>query len=100
MIGEHPLDLLCQRLRIAQPAFHRHITKLVVRDAAPEEEGETRRELDVADAIRLTGRHRRGLFFDPVHEPRRHQDAGQRLLDPGVEVAGLAALRDRTRAAC
>ena len=57
-IGQHPPRLALQHGRIAQLALRRQVEQLVVGDAAPEEERQTRRQLDVADAIAL--RSRRG----------------------------------------
>jgi hypothetical protein len=38
LVSDHPLHLLRERLRIAQPALRRHLTQFLVRDAAPQEE--------------------------------------------------------------
>jgi hypothetical protein len=48
-IGEHALDLRAEHVRVVQPAVERRCQQIFVRDAAPEEEREPRRELDVAD---------------------------------------------------
>ena len=55
-----------EHARLTQPAARREIEQLVVRDAAPQEERQPRRELEIADAIgrcrawRMPARLRRG----------------------------------------
>ena len=44
--------------RILQPARDRRVEQLVVRDAAPQEERQPRRELEIADAVGDAGRQR------------------------------------------
>ena len=57
-IGQHPPHLPLEHGRILQLARARQRQQLVVRDAAPEEERQARRELDIADAIRRARRRR------------------------------------------
>ena len=47
-IGEHSARLLLELLGPAQPAANRRIEQLIVGDAAPEEERESRGELEIA----------------------------------------------------
>ena len=44
------------------------VEQLIVRNAAPEEERQARRQLQIADAIDRPGRARRGVPLDPEQE--------------------------------
>ena len=55
-VGEHPLDLLLEHAGLMQRLLLRDVQQLVVRDAAPQEERQPRRQLQIVDAI---GRIRR-----------------------------------------
>src|SRR5690606_7003934 len=91
-IGQHALDLSGVDLRVAEGALLRKLEQLVVRPAAPQEERQARRELDVVDRIdvpRLEIRAR--LRLDPIEELRAREDGHQPLLDARLEPAGLAA---------
>ncbi len=48
-VGEHSVHLRAQHAGLVEPPVERRLEQLVVRDAAPKEEREPRRELDVAD---------------------------------------------------
>ncbi len=78
-VREHALDLLIEHLRIAQPSFGRNVEQFIVGNAAPQEERQTRRKIDVADAIRLTGGDRRWFFLGAIDEAWRDQHARQLL---------------------
>ena len=75
------------------------VQQLVVGDAAPQEERQPRRQLEIADAIRRAAARRR-----PGRCSTRNRNCGltstarQRHLDAGVEVRLRAAPRDRARA--
>ena len=71
------------------------VEQLVVGDAAPEEEREARRELDVADRVRRSARGAFGLGFDPERERGARQNAAQRELDAGFEAAVRAPLLEK-----
>ena len=50
-IGQHPPRLLLEHRRLVQLALRRQVEQLVVGNAAPEEERQARRQLEVADPI-------------------------------------------------
>ena len=50
-IGQHPLDLLLQHDRVLQLALARERQQLLVREAAPEKEGQARRQREVVQPI-------------------------------------------------
>src|SRR6185295_19802777 len=85
-IAQHPLDLLLERRRIAQLAAYRRLPQFVVRHAAPEEERETRREIEIAQAIRGARRDAGGFTFDAEEEARRGENPLDAALNPLVEV--------------
>ena len=88
-IGEHAPHLLLEHRRIlaACPAAA-SVDQLVVRDAAPQEERQPRRQLEIADAIALAGRQRW-----PARSRR-----GRRIPDrPGCAAAPLRCRRRRCR---
>src|SRR6185503_3095727 len=68
-IGEHPAHLPFQRRTIAERALGGYGEELVIRNAAPEEEGQSRCEVELAHAIRLA-RGRRWLALDAEQKPR------------------------------
>ena len=90
-IGQHPAHLRRVHARVAQPALLRQAQQLVVRNAAPEEERQPRRQLQVAEPVGgvrprpAAGRARRGTGTpDP----------------PGCGAAPAARRRRTCRAAC
>ena len=85
-IAQHAPHLLLQLRRIAQPSANRRLSQVVVRNAAPEEERQPRREVHIADAIGGAGRRRCGLALDAEEEARSGQDALEPSLDAGVEA--------------
>ena len=97
-IRQHPADLPLAHGRILQPPARRRLQQLVVRDAAPEKEGQARRQLDVADAIHRARRQVRRVGLDPEHEVGTRQDELQRRLNAGLERSRRAAPPRRTAA--
>ncbi len=89
---EHAANLLLDDGRFAQAAGDRQVQQFVVRDAAPEEEREPRRQLDVVDAIGGARRDVAGILFDSIEEPRADQEEGQRAFDALIERASSRAL--------
>src|SRR6185436_4349380 len=65
---QQPADLLLEHHGILQTPLRRDAQQLRVRRRAPQEERQTRRQIDIADAIRLTGATRHRLFFNAVDE--------------------------------
>ncbi len=80
-----------QHGRRVKRAGRRHAQQLIVRDAAPQEERQPRRELEVADAIDRAGRNVRRIALDAERELRAGQNPLQRRLHARVECALLAA---------
>ena len=95
-VGEHPLHLLLQRRRVAQPALGRQVEQLVVRNAAPQEEREARGELDVADAIDAPAGNAAGSSSIRYRNRGATSRRASACWMPRLEVAGCAALLDRT----
>ena len=91
-IGQHPPDLALEHRRILELALRRDAQQLVVGNAAPQEERQPRRELEIADRIDRAGRDaaadraRRGTGTSGWSSMN-----AQRVLDAGVEGAVLAA---------
>src|SRR5690606_31784330 len=90
-IRDHPLHLLLEHGRIAEAAFGRHRDQLLIRNAAPEKEGETRRQLEVADAIRRARPKIDRLDLGPIDKLRIGEDALNDGLDAVIEVSALLA---------
>ena len=84
--------------RIVQLALRRDVQQLVVRNAAPQEERQPRRQLEIADAIDRARRNRGGIWFAAEQELRARENQPQRILDADVEIPVIASWRsDRTR---
>ena len=92
-VGEHPLHLLLEHGRLVQRLLLRHVQELVIRDAAPQEERQARRQLEIGDAIRRIRRRALRLTLEAEQELRAHEDAANRQLEARLE----AALRPRRR---
>src|SRR5690606_22485155 len=82
-IGEHPLDLRREHAAIAELRLRREVEKLLVRQAAPQEERETRRELEVVERYDAVRPSRLG----PIQEVRARENRGERLADAALEPA-------------
>ena len=85
-IGEQPAGLPLQLVRTAQLAANRRIEQLVVGNAAPEEERQPRRQLQVADAVRA----RSDLVRVQLHAEEElgiDEHGAQGLLDAVIEAA-------------
>ena len=102
-IGQHPSHLTLEHRRILELVLRRHRQEFVVGNAAPDEERETGRQIDVADPIDrrcractvFAGRPdavRVGaLGLDAEQEIRVDQEPADGELDPGLEAAILLA---------
>ena len=90
-VGEHAPDLLVEDRRIAQPARLRRVEQGVVGDAAPEEKGEPRGDLDVAQPVRRAQGRRRRIALDAEQEVGVDEHPLERELDAGVEAAAALA---------
>src|SRR5207247_5346097 len=87
VVGEEPAHLLLQHLRMPQLASDRDVEQFVVRNAAPDEEGQARGQLDVAEPIRDGGRGLWRILFDSEQEVDRDQNPSKRRLDAALEAA-------------
>ena len=90
-VGEHALDLCLEDGRDAQLPALGHVEQLVVRNAAPEEERQAGRQLQVADPVALAGRDALRIALDAEQELGADQQPPQRHLDAGVEAAAGAS---------
>ena len=96
-IRQHAPHLLLEHGWILQLALRGELDQFVVGNAAPQEERQPRRQLEIADAIALARRPVRQARFSAIDEFRIRQDALQRRFDAFIEVAAFAsARRDRT----
>ncbi len=87
LVGEHAPRLRLEHRGLAQPARLGEVEQLVVGDAAPQEEGQARRELEVADGVALPRRDPGRVALDPQHELGAREQPPQGHLDAGVEAA-------------
>ena len=90
-IRQHAPRLLLEHRGIGEPALCRQPQQLLVRDAAPEEEGQPRRQLEIADPVDRAGAQARRRPLEPVDELRIDEHAREGVLDPGLETAKRAA---------
>ena len=86
-VGEHALDLRLEDRRDAQFPALGHIEQLVVRDAAPEEERQAGRQLQVADPVALPGLDPFRIALDAEQELGTHQQPPERHFDAAIEAA-------------
>src|SRR5690606_1546802 len=92
-VGDHAFDLRSQHVWLVQAVGRAELDVLLVRDAAPEEERQPRRELEIADAVRLAGRDIVWLELTAVDELGFREDALDDGFDAVVEQAALLAPR-------
>ena len=67
-VAQHPPDLPLQDARVPERAARRDIEQFIVRDAAPQEERQAGRQLQVADRIHAMRRDVDGVAFDAEQE--------------------------------
>ena len=67
------------------------LEQIVVRNAAPQEERQPRRQREIRQAVRGAGSDARRIGLDAQQELRTGEDAAQRHVDAAVEGAGLLA---------
>ena len=92
LVGEHALDLALELIGLVQLAGDGGVDELVVGQAAPQEERQARRELEVADAVEAARRRVGRVLLDAEQELRRDEYVSERRLQAGLEVAALPAL--------
>jgi hypothetical protein len=85
-VREHPPHLLFEDRRLLEVPLLRHLQQRPVRRTAPQEEGETRCEFGIADAVGLPCRDTRRRLFDAIDELRRRQHAGKHGLHAQLEI--------------
>ena len=78
----------------------RHVEQLVVRDAAPQEERQPRRQLEIAEPVRGARRDVGRLALEAEEELRIDEHARQRALDARTRTMPAVRPARRTRAAC
>ncbi len=92
-VRQHPPHLLLQHRRFVQFVLGRYVDQLVVGNAAPQEERQARRQLQIADAITFCPDAR----FSGSASLRNTNSGSanialQRALDAGIEIPVVAAL--------
>src|SRR5262249_8410368 len=90
-VGEHAPHLCIEYFRIFQTPGDRGIEQLVIRNAAPQEERQARREIEIADAIDRAGGNVGGRTLEAEQELRADEQPLDRLLNAAIESALLAA---------
>ena len=80
---------------VAERAVAADLQQLLIRQRAPQEERQPRREIDVGDAIAAVAGLRR--LLDAEHEARVGEDPLDAEPDPVVEVAAVVARLRRRR---
>ncbi len=99
LVGEHPPHLPLERRRLMERFGRREVQQLVVWNAAPEEERQPGRQLQIADAIGGVRCEAGRILFDAKQELRAHQDGGERHFDARFEAvlrARFLVQRERT----
>ncbi len=86
-VGQHPLHLSLERGGIPELAALRRREQHIVRDAAPQEEGEPRGDVEIRQRVDRAGLQIGRLGFEPEDERRAAQHEPQRELDAAFEVA-------------
>jgi hypothetical protein len=79
-VGEQSPHLPFEHRRILQLSAHRRVAQFLVRNAAPDEERQPRRELEIADAKHRARSHLCRLTFESEEEIRIDQYARHRAL--------------------
>ena len=85
-VGEHPPHLLVEHDRIPERLLLRDVQQLVIRDAAPQEERQTRRQLEVGDAIRRIRRDGLRLTLEAEQKLRADEDAANRQFEARLKA--------------
>jgi arginine decarboxylase-like protein len=75
---------------LSQPSLARQRQQLLIGNAAPQEERQTGRKVQIADAIRRASGHGGGFSLSAVQELRIGQKTAHRHLDAAIEGSTLA----------
>src|SRR5206468_2871772 len=95
-IGEHAAHLLLDLGTVVQAALAGEVEQFVVRDTAPEEEGETGSQFVVVDPVNRAALDIGRVALDAEEKARRDEHGTERLLDAAVKIAlGASALVKR-----
>ena len=86
-IGEHPARLLLELSGLTQLAPNGGVEQLIVRDAAPQEERQSRRQFEIADSVDTARRYFLRVAFHAEQELRVGEHSAQRRCDSSVEIA-------------
>ena len=91
LVSKHSPHLLLQHVGVFQFSLSGCVDQFVIGKIAPQEEGQARRQLEIANPIGFArfGAGRRGLGAENKFRMRKNEL--QRLLDAVLKVAGLAA---------
>ena len=84
-IGEHPANLRVEHGRLAKLPATGGVEQLVVWNAAPQKERQSRRQIQIADPIRAARRRAGRIPLDAEHELGADEHGAGRQLDPAVE---------------
>src|SRR5690606_28115911 len=87
LVGEHAPHLLLHDARRAEAPGLGKLEQLLIRQAAPEEEGQPRRQLEIAELDFAFA----GAGLGTVDEVRARQNGGKRVADADFEATLLAA---------
>src|SRR5262249_57012699 len=91
-IGEHPARLLLELCGLAQLAPNGGVEQFIVRDAAPEEKRQSRRQLEIADPVDAVRRYLLWIAFQAEQKLRIGEHCAQRRCNSVVKVAFGAPL--------
>src|SRR5262249_38838010 len=91
-IGQHAPHLLLEDLWIAQPSLRCEIQKFVIWHAAPKEERQSRRQLQITNSIDSSVRYSGWFFFRAIQERRGYEYSRQCLLKTGLKIGILSTL--------
>ncbi len=86
-IGEHPARLLLELSGLTQLASNGGVEQFIVRDAAPQEERQSRCQFEIADSVDTARRYFLWVAFHAEQELRVGEHSGQRHCDSQVEIA-------------
>ena len=95
-VSQHPTHLLLEDRGVLQFAPPREVEQLVVRDTAPQKEGQARREREVAHGTASARHHTHRVALDSKDELRVGQHPLQRKLQPSLEAIRTPAILEET----
>src|SRR5690606_27530638 len=93
-IGKHAADLAFEDSLVPELAPHRRLAQLVVGNAAPQEERQPRRQLEIGQPKRRPGRGVGRLAFEAEEELRIDEDAREPALNAGLERSATPSVAE------